>query len=117
MARQTGLRLALSDSHIPELEDLRLRVDGGTAIFAVTAERKPSHAEGGFAWCSNLCTVLPEFKPTLQARLSTSSLTSYIPRGSKVVPFWAVYYNPEEENTSQQKRNYFGAGIPNRTDF
>ena len=23
-----------------------------------------------------------------------------IPRGSKVVPFWAVYYNPEKENRS-----------------
>ena len=38
-----------------------------------------------------------------------------LPRGSKVVPFCAVYHNPEEENRSQPKRNYFGvSGYPLR---
>ena len=32
----------------------------------------------------------------------TSSHQS-LPKGSNVVPFWAVYYNPQEENRSEPK--------------
>ena len=32
-----------------------------------------------------------------------------LPKGSNVVPFWAVDYDSYEENRSEPKRNYIGA--------